>query len=214
MVLNLGSTFKGACDDLAEAGTRLMPILQRCGLETRTVAYDPLDPSKVDTRTGYWIQVDAALAGTTMPFVERAHRAGRMRERGPDFDFRLPFVHSIVTSASGSRRNAIRVSRERIPAVSRLTFSTPPAIHGPPRALRTYVARGTFGARSRSEFGFELEFEFAFETESELGSETDASSVQGATTRPGAPSAPLGPWQVLQLPLPSTGRFISRVRPW
>lgn len=99
VVLNLGSTFKGAYDDVAEAGRRLMPILQRAGLETRTVAYDPLDPSKVDTRTGYWIHVDAALAGTTMPFVERAHRAGRMRERGPDFDFRLPFVHSIVTSA-------------------------------------------------------------------------------------------------------------------
>jgi histidine decarboxylase len=99
VVLNYGSTFKGAYDDVEEAGKRLMPILQHYGLATRAVSYDPHDPSKLDTRTGYWIHVDAALAGTYMPFVEMAHAAGQMRERGPNFDFRLPFVHSIVSSA-------------------------------------------------------------------------------------------------------------------
>ncbi len=99
IVLNYGSTFKGAYDNVEEAGQRLMPVLHRCGLQSRTVSYDPDDPSKVDTRTGYWIHVDGALAGTYMPFIEMAHATGRMSERGPCFDFRLPFVHSIVTSA-------------------------------------------------------------------------------------------------------------------
>jgi histidine decarboxylase len=99
VVLNYGSTFKGAYDDVEAAGKRLMPVLERCGLATRAVPYDPGDSSKLDTRTGYWIHVDAALAGTYMPFIEMAHAAGRLRERGPNFDFRLPFVHSIVTSA-------------------------------------------------------------------------------------------------------------------
>jgi histidine decarboxylase len=99
VVLNYGSTFKGAYDDVARVGERLMPILRRCGLETREVAYDPDDPSKLDTRTGYWLHVDAALGGTYMPFLEMAHAAGRVSESGPSFDFRLPFVHSIVTSA-------------------------------------------------------------------------------------------------------------------
>lgn len=99
VVLNYGSTFKGAHDDVQEVGNRLMPVLKRCGLDTRDVFYDPDDPSKFDTRTGYWLHVDAALAGAYMPFIEMAHAAGRIRERGPCFDFRLPYVHSIVTSA-------------------------------------------------------------------------------------------------------------------
>ena len=99
VVLNLGSTFKGAYDNVAEAGSRLLPVLRRYGLETREVAYDPDDPGKVDTRSGYWIHVDAALAGTYLPFLEMAHAAGKVPVPGPDFDFRLPFVHSIVTSS-------------------------------------------------------------------------------------------------------------------
>jgi len=99
VVLNYGSTFKCAYDDVEAAGKRLMPILRRYGLERRAVSYDPHDASKLDIRTGYWIHVDAALAGTYMPFVEMAHAAGQLRERGPNFDFRLPFVHSIVASA-------------------------------------------------------------------------------------------------------------------
>jgi histidine decarboxylase len=98
VVLNYGSTFKGAYDDVGSVGRRLMPILARHGLDSRAVAWDPDDPSKLDERTGYWIHVDAALGGTYMPFLEIAHRQGHIPDRGPEFDFRLPFVHSIVTS--------------------------------------------------------------------------------------------------------------------
>ena len=99
IVLNVGSTFKGAYDDVEAVGTRLLPILERHGLASRTVNYDPEDPTKLDTRDGYWIHVDAALGGTYMPFLEMAHARGLTAERGPIFDFRLPFVHSIVTSS-------------------------------------------------------------------------------------------------------------------
>lgn len=92
---NYGTTFKGAYDDVEEAGKRLLPILERHGLGERTIEYP--GGEKV-MRNGYWFHVDAALAGSYMPFIEKAHAAGRLAQRGPNFDFRLPFVNSVVTS--------------------------------------------------------------------------------------------------------------------
>jgi histidine decarboxylase len=95
---NYGTTFKGAYDDVEAAGRALLPILRRHGLSERKVHYDPGKPEKVDVRSGYWFHVDGALGAAYMPFLEMAHGAGRSAARGPNFDFRLPFVHSIVMS--------------------------------------------------------------------------------------------------------------------
>lgn len=95
---NVGSTFKGACDDVATACARLAPIFERHGLSRRKVHYDPDDPEKYALRDGYWIHVDAALGGSHLPYLEQAHSAGLIPAAPPVFDFRVPQVASIVTS--------------------------------------------------------------------------------------------------------------------
>jgi len=95
---NYGTTFKGAYDDVEAAGNALMPIFKRYGLDARKVFYDPSDRRKYDLRTGYWFHVDGALGAAYMPFVEMAYELGKTAHRGPNFDFRLPFVHSIAMS--------------------------------------------------------------------------------------------------------------------
>ncbi len=95
---NYGTTFKGAYDDVEAAGNALLPILKKYGLDERKVYYDPEDPTKYDIRSGYWFHVDAALGAAYMPFIEMAYNMGKISQRGPNFDFRLPFVHSIAMS--------------------------------------------------------------------------------------------------------------------
>jgi len=104
LVLNYGTTFKGAYDRVDEIGQRLMPIFEKHGLDERVVCNDftvhengRAEHRRVcHKRTGFWIHVDAALGGAYMPFIEMAHNAGRFHSKGPAFDFRLPFVHSVV----------------------------------------------------------------------------------------------------------------------
>ncbi|MBD2578443.1 pyridoxal-dependent decarboxylase [Oscillatoria sp. FACHB-1406] len=92
---NYGTTFKGAYDDVEAAGLALMPIFKKYGLDERKIEYSP---ERYDTRNGFWFHVDAALGGTYMPFIEMACNDKKIDRRGPNFDFRLPFVHSIVAS--------------------------------------------------------------------------------------------------------------------
>ncbi|EIO3939608.1 glutamate decarboxylase [Vibrio vulnificus] len=106
VVLNYGTTFKGAYDNIDQATLALEIVLKKHGLYERQVPVDPSDPSKTETRTGYWIHVDGALGASYMPFVKMAANLreyeGFFEENhcytGPDFDFRNPMVHSIVTS--------------------------------------------------------------------------------------------------------------------
>lgn len=98
LCFNVGSTFKGACDDVAAACARLAPIFARHGLDRRKVRFDPDDPDRYDIRTGYWVHIDAALGGTYLPYLERAHRLGLIGTAPPVFDFRVPQVSSIVAS--------------------------------------------------------------------------------------------------------------------
>jgi len=94
IILNIGTTFKGAYDDVEQIGHRLKPILEQYNLYERTVEYAP---NKSDIRTGYWIHVDGALGASYLPFLQKAGH--RIKGYIPKFDFSLPFVHSIVTSA-------------------------------------------------------------------------------------------------------------------
>jgi histidine decarboxylase len=98
IVMTVGTTFKGAHDPVDTIGERLMPIFRRHGLAQRRVCPDPSQPDAWDWRTGFWMHVDGALGGPYLPFVEMAHHAGHLESPGPIFDFRLPYIHSIVMS--------------------------------------------------------------------------------------------------------------------
>ena len=98
VIFNYGTTFKGAYDDVEAAGNALIPILKKYGLYERKVCYDPKDPTKFDIRNGFWFHVDGALGASYMPFIEKAYEQDKISQRGPNFDFRLPFVHSLVMS--------------------------------------------------------------------------------------------------------------------
>ena len=97
IVLNYGSTFKGTYDDVEKVGTLLTPILRKNEMYTREIV---LEDGTTETRQGFWIHVDGALGASYMPFVRMAAENG-LREGmnpGPQFDFQLEFVTSIVTS--------------------------------------------------------------------------------------------------------------------
>lgn len=98
---NYGSTFKGACDDVAGAIASLIPILKKYNMYERNVPYEDDAFVKKDIRHGFWFHVDGALGAAYMPFVEKAMLEGKLNIDGykfPHFDFRLPEVHSISMS--------------------------------------------------------------------------------------------------------------------
>jgi len=102
ILLNYGSTFKGAYDDVRRVGETLMPMLKKHGMDERWIEVvdpnNPDDPKRVK-RNGFWIHVDGALGSTYIPFMKMAFNKGRTAiQPPPDFDFRLPFVHSICAS--------------------------------------------------------------------------------------------------------------------
>jgi histidine decarboxylase len=89
LCLNYGTTFKGAYDDVEKVGQALLPIFARYGQDRRIIENPPYRPVE---RTGYWFHVDGALGAAHMPFLEMTGATI------PQFDFRLPFVHSIAMS--------------------------------------------------------------------------------------------------------------------
>ncbi len=92
---NFGTTFKGAYDDVEAIGNALMPIFKKYGLVNRKVSYDI---GETDVRNGYWIHVDGALGAAYIPYLETAYEQKKIGSKPPVFDFRLPFVSSIVMS--------------------------------------------------------------------------------------------------------------------
>ena len=101
VIFNYGSTFKGAYDNVEEAGTRLMAILQRNGMRERWIEITNPENGEIirRRRKGYWIHVDGALGASYMPFHFMAYHQHRtIIKPGPHFDFRLPFVCSIIAS--------------------------------------------------------------------------------------------------------------------
>lgn len=99
VICNFGSTFKGAYDDVEGVQNKLMPIFKEFNLVDRKVIYEDSNGNQhEDIRNGYWIHVDGALGTSYMPFVEMAYDLKKISKRGPNFDFRLPGVNSIVMS--------------------------------------------------------------------------------------------------------------------
>ena len=121
VILNYGSTFKGAYDNVEEAGNKIMEELKK--QPVMQPGDDPLhhyfyvnyedQPRRHVKRLRVWIHVDGALGATFMPFLEMAYRHGKTTleklgiksgdeledvKKFPAFDFRLPFVCSINTS--------------------------------------------------------------------------------------------------------------------
>ena len=103
IILNYGTTFKGAYDDVKTATDRIMPILTQYGLNERIITVtNPDDPSaekKEVKRNGYWFHVDGALGAGYMPFLKMAFKKSLTNVNPPpDFDFKIPYLCSINTS--------------------------------------------------------------------------------------------------------------------
>jgi histidine decarboxylase len=99
IVLNFGSTWKGAYDDVPAVNDMFKNLGKKFPwLWKRIVHYDPDDPGLIDERRGFWTHVDGALGAGYMPFVEMAYNQGKIKQRGPVFDFRNEAVMSICCS--------------------------------------------------------------------------------------------------------------------
>jgi len=89
IVLNIGTTFKGAFDDPQSIWRVLLPVFKKHGLSL----------GEGGGRQDYWIHVDGALGAGYLPYLELAHEKKLTDDRGPIFDFRLPYISSIVVSS-------------------------------------------------------------------------------------------------------------------
>lgn len=90
IVLNIGSTFQGAFDDPLLAWQYLSPVLEQHRFCTQTDG---------DSRPDCWIHIDGALGAAYLPYLEKAFQQKLTPEKGPQFDFSLPWVSSIVMSS-------------------------------------------------------------------------------------------------------------------
>ena len=98
VVFNCGTTFKRSCDDIKTAGERLVSILKKNEM-FECMSHDGSDPLKQSVRKRYWFHVDGALGASYIPFLEMAYKSNLTNILPPSqFDFRLPFISSIVTS--------------------------------------------------------------------------------------------------------------------
>ena len=101
VVLNVGSTWKGAYDDVEAVNSMLIELSEEFPwLWERTVHYNPAKPELIDQRRGFWVHVDGALGASYVPFLEIAHNRGLVgkEKKVPIFDFRNKAVMSICTS--------------------------------------------------------------------------------------------------------------------
>ncbi|NUT48233.1 MAG: histidine decarboxylase [Saccharothrix sp.] len=97
LLLNFGTTFKGAYDNIEKVASRLVPIFARHGLLEREIEFEP---GRTDRRRGFWVHVDGALGAGFMPFLRIAAAEERTSElavalhreikgKVPEFDFGL-----------------------------------------------------------------------------------------------------------------------------
>ncbi|MFC3120672.1 pyridoxal-dependent decarboxylase [Agaribacter flavus] len=101
VVANLGTTWKGAYDDVPAINTMFETLGQQYPwLWERKVCYGIGDDGQklYDIRRGFWLHVDGALGAAYLPFVEMAYNRGLIEYKGPIFDFRNPAVMSVGCS--------------------------------------------------------------------------------------------------------------------
>ncbi len=100
IVLNVGSTWKGAYDNVAEVNQMLLRLGKKYDwLWQREVEYKT-ESGKIfkDLRRGFWLHIDGALGAPYLPFLEMAYNQGIIEHKAPDFDFRNEAVMSICCS--------------------------------------------------------------------------------------------------------------------
>jgi len=90
ILLNAGTTFQGAFDDPLVIWQKLSHILEQHDFSAQTESESGVD---------CWIHIDGALGAAYLPYLEMAYQQKWVDEKGPGFDFRLPFVNSIVMSS-------------------------------------------------------------------------------------------------------------------
>ncbi len=98
LVLNLGSTWKGAYDPVDEVRDMLVGFkTDYPWLWKREVKWKD---EESDWRRGFWLHVDGALGASYLPFLEMAQRehGWKPEKHLPQFDFRNEAVMSICTS--------------------------------------------------------------------------------------------------------------------
>ncbi|MEV0678849.1 hypothetical protein AB0I60_20255 [Actinosynnema sp. NPDC050436] len=97
LLLNFGTTFKGAYDNVEKVAARLVPLFREHGLLEREIEFEP---GHTDRRRGFWVHVDGALGAGIMPFLRyaaeedpRSELAVALRReikgKVPEFDFGL-----------------------------------------------------------------------------------------------------------------------------
>ncbi|MEU4767413.1 hypothetical protein AB0H12_29560 [Actinosynnema sp. NPDC023794] len=97
LLLNFGTTFKGAYDNVEKIAVRLVPILAENGLLERDIEFEP---ERADRRRGFWVHVDGALGAGFMPYlrIAAAEEHGselaiqlrrEIKGKIPEFDFGL-----------------------------------------------------------------------------------------------------------------------------
>jgi histidine decarboxylase len=108
IILNQGSTWKGAYDDVPAVNDMLKSLGKKYPwLWKRTVEYltkktvdDKVIEEKIlDTRRGFWLHIDGALGASYLPFLRMAQNRGELSDKKvPEFDFSIDAVMSIVCS--------------------------------------------------------------------------------------------------------------------
>ena len=99
IVLNLGTTWKGAYDDIPAVDKMLQGLEEEFPwLWNRNVEYGAMRTESADMRRGFWVHVDGTPGALFLPFIEMAWKNGLIDRMGPVFDFRNESVMSIGCS--------------------------------------------------------------------------------------------------------------------
>ncbi|MDY6855853.1 MAG: pyridoxal-dependent decarboxylase [Thermodesulfobacteriota bacterium] len=99
-VCNMGSTWKGAYDDVPAVNEMLEELGKEYpDLWERSVEYQTPDGKTFhDKRRRFWVHVDGALGGAYLPFLKMAKNRNEIEEPVPEFDFSIEAVMSICCS--------------------------------------------------------------------------------------------------------------------
>ena len=120
IVLNLGTTWKGAYDDVQAVDKMLHELEEEFPwLWNRPIpdSNEGTDAEPLETRRGFWLHVDGTPGATFLPFIEMAFNKGLIDRKGPVFDFRNKSVMSIGCSlntwAGTAQPHGMYMARDR-----------------------------------------------------------------------------------------------------